>query len=165
MTKRIRVGDKARNFALPDQNEKLFELRKFRGKRVLLSFHPAAWTSVCAEQMKSLEKNKKPFGDLNTVAVGMSVDTVPSKRAWAESLGIKDTRLLADFWPHGKVAKAYGLFRDKSGSSERANVIVDENGAVAFVKVYPLGQLPDIQEILDFIRNMPSVKKGKAKAK
>jgi peroxiredoxin len=155
---RPRVGDKANGFSLLDQNSKEFKLSKSRGKRVLTSFHPLAWTSVCAEQMKSLEKNKKAFDSLNTVAVGVSTDTVPSKKAWAESLGIKSTRLLSDFWPHGKVVRAYGLFRKDDGISERANVIIDEKGTVAFIKVYPIGKLPDIDEILDVLRKMPKIK-------
>ena len=155
---RPRVGDKAKGFSLLDQNSKEFKLSKFRSKRVLLSFHPLAWTSVCAEQMKSLEKNKKAFDSLNTIAVGVSTDTVPSKKAWAENLGIKNTRLLSDFWPHGKVARAYGLFRKDDGISERANVIIDEKGTVAFIKVYPISKLPDIEEILDVLRKMPKIK-------
>jgi peroxiredoxin len=78
----------------------------------------------------------------------MSIDTVPSKHAWAKSLEIKNTRLLSDFWPHGGVAKLYGIFRAKDGFSERANIIIDEKGKVKFVKVYPLPQLPDITEII-----------------
>jgi len=155
---RPRVGDKAKGFSLLDQNSKEFKLSKFRGKRVLLSFHPSAWTSVCAEQMKSLEKNKKAFDSLNTIAVGVNTDTVPSKKAWAENLGIKNTRLLSDFWPHGKVVRAYGLFRKDDGISERANVIIDEKGTVAFIKIYPISKLPDIDEILDVLRKMPKIK-------
>jgi len=152
MEKRPKIGEKAKNFSLEDQNEKVFTLSDFKGKKVLLSFHPLAWTSVCAEQMKSLENNKSTFDSLNTIAVGISVDSVPSKKAWANSLNIKNTRLLSDFWPHGKVADSYGLFRDKDGISERANVIVDEKGTIIFLKVYKLGQLPDIQEIIDFLK-------------
>jgi peroxiredoxin len=158
MGNRPKIGDKSKGFSLQDQHEKLFKLAKFRGKRVLLSFHPLAWTSVCAEQMKSLEKNKRAFDSLNTVTVGMSIDTVPSKKAWAESLGIENTRLLSDFWPHGKVAKAYGIFRKDDGFSERANVIIDEKGTVAFFKVYRLGELPNIKEILDALAKMPKLK-------
>jgi peroxiredoxin len=152
MEKRPKIGEKAKNFSLEDQNEQVFTLSDFKGKKVLFSFHPLAWTSVCAEQMKSLENNKSTFDSLNTIAVGISVDSVPSKKAWANSLNIKNTRLLADFWPHGKVADSYGLFRDKDGISERANVIVDEKGTIIFLKVYKLGQLPDIQEIIDFLK-------------
>jgi peroxiredoxin len=155
MEKRVKVEDKAKDFSLEDQDEKVFILSKFKGKRILLSFHPLAWTSVCSEQMKSLEKNKEAFDTLNTVAVGVSTDTVPSKKAWAENLGIKNTRLLSDFWPHGEVAIKYGVFRSKFGTSERANVIVDEIGKVVFVKVYPIGQLPDIKEIINALKALP----------
>jgi peroxiredoxin len=155
MKNRPRIGDKAKNFSLEDQNEREFTLSDFREKRVVLSFHPLAWTSVCAAQMKSLEDNKSNFDSLDTVAVGVSVDTVPSKKAWAESLGIKSTRLLSDFWPHGKVAKSYGIFRTKDGVSERANIIIDEKQKIVFFKIYKLGQLPEIQEIIDVLRKLP----------
>ncbi|MGA3207723.1 MAG: redoxin domain-containing protein [Syntrophales bacterium] len=143
----IQQGKKVNDFSLKDQNGKDFHLSEYRGEKVLLSFHPLAWTSVCAKQMQSLEKNKRSLDKLNTVAVGLSVDSVPSKAAWAKSLRIKKTGLLADFWPHGGVAKSMGLLRAE-GFSERANVIVNETGEIIFVKVYPIRELPDIGEIL-----------------
>ena len=145
--KKVQEGKKAKDFFLKDQNGQDFHLSEYRGEKVLLSFHPLAWTSVCAKQMQTLEKNKRSFDKFNTVAVGLSVDSVPSKAAWAKSLRIKRTRLLADFWPHGGVAKSMGLLRAE-GFSERANVIVDEAGKIIFVKVYPIRELPDIGEIL-----------------
>lgn len=148
-------GEKARNFSIPDQDGKTFKLSSFKGKKVLLSFHPLAWTSVCAEQMKSLEANKKTFDSLKTIAVGVSVDPVPSKKAWAESLGIKHTRLLSDFWPHGKVAKAYGLFLPDDGISKRASVIIDKDQKIALIKVHKLSVVPDIKEIIDYLKEMP----------
>lgn len=155
MKNRLEVGDKAVDFTLPDQNDKEFTLADFKGKKVLLSFHPLAWTSVCSKQMKSLEDNKSAFDSLKTVAVGLSVDTVPSKKAWAKSLGIEDTRLLSDFWPHGKVAQMYGIFRNEDGVSGRVNIIIDENQKITFFKVYKLGELPDIQEVLEALRKTP----------
>jgi peroxiredoxin len=147
----IRKGDRAKEFVLKDQNDKEVQLSDFQEKKVLLSFHPLAWTSICAEQMKALEAQKKKFDALNTVALGLSIDTVPSKNAWAKELGIKNTMLLSDFWPHGKIAKAYGIFRETNGFSERANIILDESHRVIFVKVYPLKELPDIEEVLQVL--------------
>jgi peroxiredoxin len=143
----IRTGDKAPDFTLEDQNGRKFTLSEFKGKKVLLSFHPLAWTPVCAKQMKSLEDNKERFDEVSTVAVGISVDSVPSKNAWAKDLGIKQTRLLSDFWPHGKVSQSYGLFYDEHGFSMRANVIVDENQNVVWVKQYRTPQVPDLNEV------------------
>ena len=147
MKRLIQKGDRAKHFILKDNKDKEIQLSDFKGKKVLLSFHPLAWTSVCAEQMKALEANKGRFDRLNTIALGLSIDTIPSKNTWAKKLGIKNTRLLCDFWPHGKIAKAYGIFREANGFSERANIILDENHHIIFVKVYPIAQLPDIEEI------------------
>jgi peroxiredoxin len=96
----ITIGEKVGDFTLKDQHAKDFTLSEYAGKKVLLSFHPLAWTSVCAKQMQSLEENRESFEKNNTVTVGVSVDSSPSKKAWAKELKIENTRLLADFWPH-----------------------------------------------------------------
>ena len=149
----LKAGDKAPDFELIDHNEKEVKLSDFKGKRVLLSFHPLAWTSVCAKQMKSLEENWKTFKELNTIAVGVSIDSVPSKKAWAESLNINNIRLLSDFWPHGNVAGFFGIFREKDGFSERANIIIDEDQNIEYVQIYEISKLPDIDEIITFLRS------------
>ena len=147
----IKVGEKTPDFVLKDHNNYEFNLKDFQGKKVLLSFHPLAWTSVCAKQMQSLENNKERLSKLNIVAVGVNVDPIPSKKAWAKELGIENTRLLSDFWSHGEVAKKFGIFREKEGFSEGANIIIDENGKIIFTKVYDLPELPDIEEIINFL--------------
>lgn len=148
----IKPGVLAKDFLLKDQEEKDHSLTAYKGRKVLLSFHPLAWTSICGEQMKALEEKREELAALNTVPLGISVDSVPCKAAWAKELGISSTRLLSDFWPHGAVASAYGLFREKNGFSERAKVIIDEEGKIVFVKVYPIKELPDLDEILAFLR-------------
>jgi peroxiredoxin len=154
MIRKVKAGDVASDFALLDHNGNKFVLSALKGKRVLLSFHPLAWTAVCASQMLSLERNFTVFESLKTVPVGLSVDPVPSKKAWADNLGIKKVPLLSDFWPHGEVAKLFDIFREKNGFSERANILVDEKGVISLFKTYPLSQLPDIDEIIAFIRQM-----------
>ncbi len=158
MIKPIAIGRRVPFFVLKDQNGSDVRMSKLAGKRVLLSFHPLAWTKICSRQMKSLEKNQSVFDKLRTLALGLSVDTIPSKFAWARSLSIKKTQLLSDFWPHGQVAKRLGLFRAKQGFSERANVVIDEKGKVVFVKVYPIKELPDIKEIISFLKGAGTVK-------
>lgn len=143
----IKIGDKIQDFTLRDHKGKDVHLEDFKGKNVILSFHPLAWTSVCAEQMKALEENYELFTSLDTIAFGISVDPTPSKRAWAKELGITHIKLLSDFWPHGELAKRYGIFKEKEGVSERANIILDEEQRVIFFKKYPAHELPDITEI------------------
>jgi peroxiredoxin len=104
--------------------------------------------------MQALEANREVFESLNTVPLGVSVDTVPSKKAWAENLGITNTPLLSDFWPHGRVAGLYGIFRESGGTSERAKIVLDEQGKVVFSKVYEISQLPDIEEVIGVLRGL-----------
>ncbi|HEX38204.1 MAG TPA: redoxin domain-containing protein [Candidatus Cloacimonetes bacterium] len=147
----MNIGDIAPDFTLKDHHNKEFTLSDHKGKKVLLSWHPLAWTKVCAQQMQSLEAHKQTFEELNTVAVGLSVDTIPCKHAWAKELNIWNIPLLSDFWPHGKVADMYGVLRDE-GFSERANIIIDEEGKTIFFKIYDVQQLPDINEIITFLK-------------
>lgn len=148
----ITVGATAPEFSLKDNRGNLVALSDYKGKKVLLSFHPLAWTGVCADQMKSLETNYARFEELGTVPLGFSVDSVPSKNAWAKELKVAKVKLPADFWPHGGVAKAYGLFREVEGFSERANVLIDENGKISWIKIYDIHQLPDIEEVFQQLK-------------
>lgn len=144
----IAVGRIAPDLTLEDILEQEVRIADHKGKKVLLSWHPAAWTGVCGDQMRSLEVNRDKFAALNTVAFGLSTDPAPCKKAWAAVLGINNIPLLCDFWPHGRAARELGVFIEDFGMSQRANIILDEQGVVSWVKVYPLGQLPDIAEVL-----------------
>lgn len=150
----IEEGAYVHDFTLKDQGGNEVRLSDFKGKYVILSFHPLAWTTVCRDQMKELELNHDLLGRMDVVPLGISVDSVPCKGAWAESIGLEKLRILSDFWPHGGFAESLGLFREKGGTSERANVIVNEEGVVVFVKVYPISQLPDIDEVVGFLKDL-----------
>lgn len=148
----IKPGKEAPDFDIHDHNDKPFNLSEHKGEKILLSFHPFAWTSVCAKQMESLDRNFNRFKELNATPVGISVDPVPSKKAWAKELGLKNIKILSDFWPHGDVIKKYGIFSKKMGSSKRANIIIGEEGKILFSKKYPIDEVPDVEEILDFLK-------------
>ncbi len=148
----IIILDKGRGFELVDQFGNNFKLSDYKGKKVLISSHPLAWTSVCAEQMTLLDTYLPQFEELNTIAVGLSVDSSFTKKAWGENLGIKKLRMLADFWPHGGVSEMLKIFREKDGFSERANILIDEDRKVVFVKIYPIEKVPDFEEILSIVK-------------
>jgi peroxiredoxin len=146
--KELKVGDVAPDFTLKDHHDKDVNLGGLRGKKIVLGFHPLAWTRVCALQMKDLEASAAQFEASGAIAFGISVDSVPCKHAWAKDLGITKTQLLADFWPHGGVIAAFGIFREADGFSERAVFILDPKGTVRFKKIYPIKEVPDIREII-----------------
>lgn len=147
----VEKDDDAIDFTLEDQNGDEFKLSDHKGQKVLLSFHPLAGTSVCAKQMKALDDNIDKFEELGTLPVGISVDSSPAKKLWGEKLGIDELRMLSDFWPHGGIAEKYGLFREDDGFSERANIIIDENQKIILKKVYPIGEVPDLNEIFEIL--------------
>lgn len=147
----ITIGSPVPHFGLRDQKNNKFKLIEQLGSRVLLSFHPLAWTAVCAQQMQELDKNYEAFISKKVIPVGISVDSIPSKKEWAAVLGIQKLSLLSDFWPHGKLAQELGIFREKNGFSERANLLIDAQGKVSFIKIYDLKELPNISEIMSII--------------
>jgi peroxiredoxin len=150
----LKVGDEAPDFSLPGIGDKMIRLRDYRNdKNVILSFHPLAWTGVCAAQMQDLQDNIQTLIDKNTVALGISVDSLPTKKAWAESLGITQVEFLSDFEPKGEVAKKYGVFIDEKGFGGRAVFVVDKKGIIIFEKIYPLKEKPDLTEILPVIQS------------
>lgn len=150
---KIEVGDKIPKINLRDHNEEEIKLDKFEGKNVLLSFHPLAWTSVCRNQMQALEDNYKEFEKNNTVPIGISVDPVPSKRAWAKDMELKNLKLVSDFWPHGEFASKLGIFIEEKGISGRVNILVNDQGKVLWLKEYDIPELPDIDEVLEAVKN------------
>ena len=151
---RIKVGDRAPEFVLKDQHKREHRLSELKGKRVLLAFHPLAWTPVCGDEIRILEEYYEAFRELNTITFSISVDSPTAKLAWADSMGIKQLPMLSDFWPHGGYSEKLGLMRQANGFTERANVLIDENQKVIWVKVYEVPETPDIGEVLDVLGDL-----------
>ena len=146
--KAMDVGQVAPDFSLNSHKKERITLSDYRNKKVVLSFHPLAWTGVCKLQMQGLEKARPELTAAGAVGFGISVDSVPCKNAWAEAIQVVETPLLADFWPHGGIAIKYGILREAQGFSERSVIIVDQEGIIRFEKIYPIDQVPDMDEIL-----------------
>ncbi|WP_306484070.1 redoxin domain-containing protein [Anaerococcus sp.] len=146
----IQVNQEAIDFTLKDQFKEDVKLSELKGKKVILSWHPLAYTPVCTDQMRSLERNYERIQEKgDTVVIGLSVDPFPAKAKWADILDLKDLKIVSDFFPYAEVTKAYGLFNEENGASKRANVIIDEEGKVKWVKVYGGSELPDIEEVIE----------------
>lgn len=148
----IKVGEKAPEFKLSNSKNESVSLDDSKGKKVILSFYPVAFTPVWKSQIGSLEANFKRIQSSNTIAIGISIDSIYANDAWAEKIGIKNTILLSDFWPHGQVASQYGVFCINDGMCDRANIVLDEDHNIIFHKVYSRDELPDMNEIYDLIK-------------
>ena len=149
----LAVGSKAPDFELENQTRGKVRLSDYRGRNnVVLAFHPLAFTPVCSAQMQAYEKAADRFAALDAVVFGISLDAGPSKRAWAESLGISFD-LLSDFHPHGRVATAYGVMR-KDGIAERAIFVVDRAGKIAWAKLHDIPEQPDLDVLIGELKKI-----------
>jgi alkyl hydroperoxide reductase subunit AhpC len=105
-----------------------------------------------------LDSRRKEFEALNAQVLDISVDSIPSHIAWREKeVGPVQVPLCADFYPHAEVTRKFGILREGPpvpGISERAAFIVDKNGTIAFARVYGISQLPDIEELIQALRQL-----------
>jgi peroxiredoxin len=120
----------APDFELPNQFGEHIRLGEFRGKKaVALVFFPLAFSSTCTTELCALRDNLNLFKAAGVELMGISVDSKATLRAFAEREGYNFT-LLADFWPHGAVAKEYGVFMEDKGFATRATFIIDVDGMI-----------------------------------
>jgi peroxiredoxin len=148
----VKQGDTAPDFTLKDQDQKDVKLSDFRGKKnVVLAFYPLDWSPVCTGENKCLTDDFPKFDQMNAVVFGISTDSFFSHKAWADSLGLKQT-LLSDF--NRDVVKKYGLYFEPLNCGKRATVIVDKNGKVTYVKVQEIKVARDDKDILEALKKL-----------
>jgi mycoredoxin-dependent peroxiredoxin len=137
----VDVGSKAPEFTLKDyNNEKVSLSSLYATKPVLLVFYPFAFSGICTGELCQLRDDFSSFEGVQVV--GVSVDTPYSLKVWAEREGYQFP-LLSDFWPHGEVAKAYGVFYEKAGMASRGTFLIDQEGVVRFAEINQPGEARD----------------------
>lgn len=142
----VEVGDQAPDFELRDQHGTPVRLSSFRGvKNVVLIFYPLAFSGVCTGELCAM-RDSFPEADREDVEVlTVSIDSVYVHRAWAEAEGY-EFGMLSDFWPHGEVAKSYGVFDAERGLAVRGTFIIDKSGVVRWKVVNAIPQARDLAD-------------------
>ena len=139
----VEVGSEAPDFTLNDYNRQPVTLSGFRGeKNVLLVFYPFAFSGICQGELCQVRDEIAEYTDSNVTVVGVSVDTPFSLKAWADQQGYTFP-LLSDFWPHGEVATAYGVFNEAAGLANRGTFLIDTEGVVRYAEVNQPGEARD----------------------
>jgi mycoredoxin-dependent peroxiredoxin len=142
----VEVGDKAPDFELKDQHGATVKLSSFAGqKNVVLVFYPLAFSGVCTGELCAMRDEFPEVSRDDVELLTASVDSTFTHRAWADAEHFQ-FELLSDFWPHGAVAKAYGVFDENLGIATRGTFIIDKNGVVRWKVVNPVPQARDIAE-------------------
>ncbi len=126
----LTIGQEAPNFTLTNQFGESVELASFRGKKnVVIVFYPFAFSGICTGELCSLRDDLASYQNEGTELLAISCDPMYSLKAFGDAE--KYTfNLLADFWPHGEVSKAYGVFNTDRGFSIRGTFVVDKSGVL-----------------------------------
>jgi peroxiredoxin (alkyl hydroperoxide reductase subunit C) len=149
----LKAGDPAPDFTLPSLSGKKVSLKDYRGKNVVISFVPAAWTPVCSNQWPGYNIARDIFEENDAIVLGISVDNTPTLYAWTKEMGGLWFPVLSDFWPHGEVVKRYGILRS-DGMSERAIFLVDGKGIVRYVDVHDINDLPRLEVLVKELQKL-----------
>jgi peroxiredoxin len=152
----INVGAQAPDFTLKDQNNQKVGLADFRGRKaVLLVFYPLAFSGTCQGELTEVHARLADYANDAVQVVTVSVDSTWSHRVWAEREGFAFP-LLSDFWPHGAVASAYGVFNEVAGFADRGTFLIDRDGVVRFAEVVGPGEARDQQGWRDAVGALPA---------
>jgi mycoredoxin-dependent peroxiredoxin len=142
----VAVGDKAPDFELKDPHGTPVKLSDLRGKKnVVLVFYPLAFSGVCTGELCEMRDSFPEANRDDVEVLTVSVDSVYAHRAWADQEGY-EFGLLSDFWPHGQVAKSYGVFDDAHGLATRGTFIIDKSGVVRWKVVNAIPQARDLAD-------------------
>lgn len=142
----VEVGDEAPDFELKDQHGTPVRLSSLRGaKNVVLVFYPFAFSGVCSSEMCAMRDQFPEVAGDDVELLAVSVDTGFSLRTWADQQNF-GFEMLSDFWPHGAVARSYGVFDETLGAATRGTFIIDKNGVVRWKVVNPIPQARDIAD-------------------
>jgi peroxiredoxin (alkyl hydroperoxide reductase subunit C) len=150
----VKVGDRAPDFTLPSVSGEKVSLSQYRGKKnVVLSFVPAAWTPVCSDQWPGYNIIKDVFQQNDAILFGITVDNIPTLFAWTNQMGKLWFSVLSDFWPHGAVAKKYGVLRS-DGVSERALFVIDKKGTLGYIDVHDINKRPPLEDLVSALEKL-----------
>jgi peroxiredoxin len=150
----IEIGAEAPDFELKNQHGELVTLSDFRGdKNVVLVFYPFAFTGVCTGELCSIERELPSFQNDDVQILAVSVDSPFSLRVFAEQEGL-EYPLLSDFWPHGAVSQAYGVFDETKGCAVRGTFVIDKAGVVRWSVV---NAIPDARDQAEYLKALAAL--------
>jgi peroxiredoxin len=150
----LKPGDTAPDFELNDQTRSPVRLSDFRGKKhVLVVFYPLAFSGVCSGELCSIRDSIDTFRNDDVETLGISIDSTAATAAWAARDGY-DFPLLSDFWPHGAVARQFGVFDEEKGLALRGTFLVDKEGVIRFSEVNAIPEARDQQRWRDALTEL-----------
>ncbi|MFS0886199.1 peroxiredoxin [Aeromicrobium sp. 179-A 4D2 NHS] len=149
----VEVGMPAPDFTLKNQHGQDVTLSELRGRNVVVLFYPFAFSGICTGELCEIRDNLSAFNDADAEVLAISCDPMFSLRAWADQDGYSFS-LLSDFWPHGAVAKAYGIFQEGPGAAARGTYVIDREGVVRWKIENGLGDARELNGYLEALQSL-----------
>jgi peroxiredoxin len=147
------AGQPAPDFTLRCTPDQSVSLNEFRGRPLILAFYPADWSPVCSDQMALYNEILDEFQEFEAELLGISVDG-----AWCHAVFARHNNLhfplLSDFEPKGAVARSYGVYDEKDGTSKRALFVINPKGVIHWSYLSPLGVNPGANGILSALEDL-----------
>ncbi|MFP5252733.1 MAG: peroxiredoxin [Actinomycetes bacterium] len=140
------VGEPAPDFTLRDQHGRDVRLRELRGGPVVLLFYPFAFSRVCSGELRSIRDDHPALVRADVRLLGISCDPMFALRAFADSERLT-LPLLSDFWPHGAVARQYGVLDEDRGCARRSTFVLDGEGTLRWSVHNPMPDARDLGEL------------------
>ena len=153
VSKPLSPGTPAPDFNLRAGHDKIVKLSDYRGRPVILAFYPADFSPVCTDELALFNEVLPEFERYGAAMLGISVDGIWSHQAFAKSRNLSFP-LLSDFEPKGEVSRAYGVYREQDGMSERALFVIDGDGVIRWSYLSPLKVNPGAEGILKALEDL-----------
>jgi peroxiredoxin len=142
----LSIGSAAPDFELSDQHGNKVSLASYKGKKnVVLLFYPFSFTGICTGELCAMRDDLSVFQNDNVELLAVSCDSMFTQRVFAEREGYQFP-VLADFWPHGATAKAYGIFDEVRGCAIRGTFVIDKEGVIRWQVINAIGDARSLDE-------------------
>ncbi|MFD7368530.1 peroxiredoxin [Nocardiopsis alba] len=147
----ISTGAAAPDFTLQDQYGRDTTLSASNEGPTLVVFYPLAFSGICSGELSELRERHSEFVELGATILAVSVDSTFALRTWSDREDFPFA-LLSDFWPHGEVARLYGVFDAERGVARRGTFLIDTEGNVRWSTLTPISEPRNVDEYLERIR-------------
>lgn len=150
----LEKGAVAPDFELSDQHGQSVSLTEVTAECwALVFFYPFAFSGICTQELTGLHQDLDRFDNDRVRLLAISCDPMYSLRAFADARGL-DLPLLSDFWPHGQVARDYGVLDERAGMPSRGTFLIDRDRTVRWTEVRPPGEARDLGELADAVQQL-----------
>ena len=148
------IGSTAPDFTLTDRHGESRSLGDYRWAPAVLVFFPYAFSPICTDELCHLQDHADMFEEFDAAVVCISTDSHFARDAFARQESY-DFQMLSDHWPHGEVARRYGVLDEDAGCAQRHTITIDARGIIRDVSSADITRPREWDRLRDVLENLP----------